>query len=195
MSETVWVALITATAAILGAAVPQIFQTLNRKFEIQKWKAEFYMHGRIDAITSLHVAAYDLHETLSSLNIELATPGPIEQIAFHQLSKTGQEKYDAFHKALLFSTAYLEEDKVNDALDTDHTAAAKLIVLAFRILAEAPTTIDAEDVTLQPTDAQRAQWNSAYHAFTRASNILQARLGEELNPADLRAFHKHKQRK
>jgi len=96
------------TAALVGALIAAMSNWLGdrsrRKFEIQRWRAQFYLQPKLEAIRALHAAMVTGHNELNT-RAKALVPRTVEE---HQ--RFVQRPVDDFLSALTLAEIYLDEE-------------------------------------------------------------------------------------
>ena len=119
MSETVAVALISASSALVGVAVTELFELLKRKSEEMRWYADYFLPKKFEAISMLYAQLQTSYTALSKYHQRKpANKQELEKEVIDVIN----ELFHTFHLANIYLSDSVNKT-VSEYLDFSTTAA------------------------------------------------------------------------
>jgi hypothetical protein len=166
-AQPLWLVILSLglTGSIVGAFVAAVASALNdrsrRRFELQKWKAEFYLRPKLEALRSLHAAMVHSHYEIN-MRAKARIPQTIQEYR-EQVERPEME----FFGALNVAEIYLDSD-MSKAM---HVVLGTLRQITTSIWLRLPEIFEGrgkhEDVALREPD-----WQPFCKSFDAAHAIL-----------------------
>jgi hypothetical protein len=175
-AQPLWLIILSLglTGSIVGAVVAAVASALNdrsrRRFELQKWRAEFYLRPKLEALRNLHAAMVRSHYEIN-MRTEARKPQTVQEYR-EQVERPEMD----FFGALTIAEIYLEGDtsKVMHAVLGTVRQMTTSIWLRLPEISEGPGK--HADLALREPDWQ---------PFTQSFDAAQARLSQLLHPDEL----------
>lgn len=108
--ENVFIALISASSALVGVWITQYYENIKRKSEEKRWYVDYFLGRKIDALTNLYAALVDCYSTLDFY--EVCAPATIQEFR-----DKVSIKVDVFLRAKATASIYLNDEAENLMID------------------------------------------------------------------------------
>lgn len=177
-----WTQVVTGGFTIAGVFLTLLFTNFQQRREDRRWKAGYYIQGRIDALTNLTKELYKLDSALLDVTLEaqdILDPDSdpnTDTITLIYIEATLIEQAEHCNTVAAIARIYLPADTHKQI-----SAVARAILDTNRFLKQA-RSVPADPALNIPIQQEADKTHKAIHT-------LLTTLGEELNPPDLRQFH------
>jgi hypothetical protein len=169
--QPVW--LVILSLGISGSIVAAVATVLNdffkRRFELRKWRAEFFVTPKLEALRALHAAMVQSHYQINR-RARAVMPRNIDE--WDRYIKTSE---DRFFEALTLAEIYLD----NETSDIMHEVLGAVRQMSTSIWLRLPE--NEENGKYADTSIREPEWPP----FTRSFDKAHARLQAVLHPSEL----------
>jgi hypothetical protein len=174
-SQPLWLVILSLgiTGSIVGAVVAAIASALNdhfrRRFELRKWRADFYLRPKLEALKNLHVAMVRCHYEIN-MRAKARMPQNIQEFR-EQVERREMEFFDALTTAEIY-------------LDSEMSKVTHNVLGAVR-------QITGSIWLRLPENTEQGKYSDAairepdWRLFTSSFDAAHANLGAVLNPNEL----------